>query len=89
MATVVDAAREDVAKQAHNVVYQKGNDNSQTPNPTWVDTVQYNAGTAETHIPHADDATGVNNTADSWLPAVTTQFLDKVAKTERFEAASP
>lgn len=85
MATQVDAARPLAAtKDAHNTAYQKGNDNANTPNATWLTTINTTQSAAETHIPTG--GVGVDNTLDAHTPIITTVFLDKVAATERFGA---
>lgn len=82
MAIVVDVAREADAYQDFNTTYQDGNATSANP-PTWLTGVNFAAaGTVETHIPNG--GTGVNNTANAWLPALTFVFLNKVAGTRRF-----
>lgn len=83
MAIVVDAARANIDKNAHNTVYQKGNDNANTPTPTWLKSVGFlAAAAAETHINFAYEA-GVDNTLDAWLPAEEEVFLDKTVATVR------
>ena len=75
MAIVVDVARTAMTKQAHNTDYQKGNDNANTPTPTWLDTITFTAAVAETHIGFAYEA-GVVNTGDAWVPSQTTEFIE-------------
>ena len=82
MATVLDLARTPHSQMAHNTAYQKGNELNNPP--AWLQTMSYYAGTVETHIPHADDATGVDNSGDAWLPAQDQEFLASVPGTVRF-----
>jgi len=88
MATVVDVARTNGTKTAHAVAYQKGNSDANTPSPTWEQTINFlTAATIETHIPTRSDvvpAVGVDNTADTWLPAMEFLFLPSVPNTVRF-----
>ena len=86
MAIVADAARADLLTGAdYNTAYQKGNDNANTPNPTWVNALSYPVNTTpETRVTFAYDS-GVNNTADAWVPhVVPANVLDKTVQTVRF-----
>lgn len=84
MATVADAARAGaLAGSDYNTTYQKGNDNASTPNPTWLTMHAYpNSIAVETHIGFAYE-TGVDNTADAWLPLLTATFLTSTPATVR------
>lgn len=87
MATVLDAARTVGVKQAHNTEYQNGNDDANTPTPTWLDTITFATVAAETHIDARGEAipwAPTNNTADAWVPHATIEWLDSVPATERF-----
>lgn len=85
MAIVVDAAREDVWALNFNTVFQNGNDNPNTPTPTWMQSQQFLAGAAETHIPNLSvSVTPVDNTADAWLPASEDVWLASTPDTRRF-----
>lgn len=91
MAIVVDAARPAgpaVIPEGgqHNTTYQKGNDNTNTPNPAWLTFIAYNNSAAETHVTSRGDATPwapINNTADAWAPIVAQTFLTSTPATVR------
>lgn len=82
MAIVLDPAREDAQKNAHNTTYQNGNDAAGTPTPTWLKTLDFYVSTVETHIPFAYD-TGVDNTLDSWVPVIENVWLASTPATVR------
>lgn len=90
MATVVDVARDDGIvrpKQSHNTAYQKGNDDPNTPSPTWLTTITFATVAAETHITARNDVVpwvGINNTADSWVPHLSIASLSSTPATDRF-----
>lgn len=90
-AVVVDSARDaDVAKDCATETYTKGNDNANTPDPTWDIGFTLKApGAAETHETARGDVVpwaGIDNSADAWVPVVdfTAFWLDSTPATVRF-----
>ena len=82
MAIVIDAARGVGSFSDYNTTYQKGNDNANTPTPTWLEMHTTIQSVAETHVNFAYEAP-TNNTADTWVPMYTTTFLSSTPNTVR------
>lgn len=84
---VVDLARAGgLAFGKYNTTYQKGNDNANTPDATWLDMFTVTAGTAETHVTSRGEVVpwaAVDNSLDAWVPFVVLTTLDKTANTWR------
>lgn len=86
MPIVVDAARDAAdTKNLANETYQSGNDNANTPSPTWDIGVTITQSAAETHVNFAYE-TGTDNTADAAVPIIdmSSFFLDSTPATTRF-----
>lgn len=87
MAIVVDAARNAYTEWGNykSPPYTKGNDNPNTPNPSYQNGWAWTLLSApETHIVQKAQNTPTNNTTDAWVPmSIEVHTLDSVDATWR------